>query len=106
MLPLNFASRPNGLKILCLGAHCDDIEIGCGGTLLRLTNEYAIQNLKWLVFTSTRERSAEAMLSAEHFVQRCKEREIIIKNFRDGHLPFEAEQIKTLIENLKSFDPD
>jgi len=106
MLPINFASRPNGLKILCLGAHCDDIEIGCGGTLLRLTSEYTIQNLKWLVFASTRERSVEAMLSAEHFVKRCKEKEIIIKNFRDGHLPYEAEQIKNLIENLKTFDPD
>jgi len=106
MLHLNFASRPNGLKILCLGAHCDDIEIGCGGTLLRLTNEYTIQNLKWLVFTSNKERSAEAMLSAEHFVQQCKEKEIIIKNFKDGHLPFEAEQIKNFIEGFKSFDPD
>ncbi|MBI1767589.1 MAG: PIG-L family deacetylase [Bacteroidetes bacterium] len=106
MLSVHFASRPEGLRILCLGAHCDDIEIGCGGTIMRLANEHKIRQLKWLVFTSSAERDAEARLSAEYFVQRCKEKEIIIKKFKDGFLPYEAAQIKNLFEELKSFNPD
>src|SRR5882672_9206563 len=106
MLSVNFAGRPEGLRILCLGAHCDDIEIGCGGTIMRLGNEFKIRHLKWLVFTSSEERGAEARKSAEYFVQGCKEKEIIIKKFKDGFLPYEGERIKNLFEELKPFDPD
>ncbi len=106
MLSVNFADRPEGLRVLCLGAHCDDIEIGCGGTLLQLANEYKIQNLKWLVLTSSDERGAEARRSAEYFVQKCKEKEIIIKKFKDGFLPYEGERVKSLFEEIKPFNPD
>ena len=106
MLSVNFADRPEGLRVLCLGAHCDDIEIGCGGTILRLTNEFKVQSLKWVVFTSSGERGSEAAKSAEHFVQKCKDKEIIIKKFRDGFLPYQAEQVKALFEDLKPFNPD
>lgn len=106
MLPVNFGGRPEGLRILCLGAHCDDIEIGCGGTIIRLGREYKISNLKWLVFTSSDERGAEATKSAQYFVSPCKEKEIIIKKHRDGFLPYEAKNIKDLFEELKPFNPD
>jgi len=106
MLSVNFADRTGGLRVLCLGAHCDDIEIGCGGTIIRMASEYNIQQLKWLVFTSSEERSAEAKRSAACFVQGCKETEIIIKKFKDGFLPYEAEQIKNSLEELKPFNPD
>ena len=106
MLSVNFADRPGGLKILCLGAHCDDIEIGCGGTLMQLAKEHEIQHLKWIVFTSSDERSAEGRKSAEYFAQKCKEKEIIIKKFKDGFLPYEGEQVKNLFEELKPFNPD
>jgi len=37
MLPLNLPQSRNApFKILCFGAHADDIEIGCGGTVLQL----------------------------------------------------------------------
>ena len=100
MLSVNFADQKDGLKILCLGAHCDDIEIGCGGTILRLANEKKVQHLKWVVFTSSAERGAEARTSAEYFVQGIKEKEIIIEKFKDTCLPYEAEQIKVLFEEL------
>ena len=106
MLSVKFADRPNGLRVLCLGAHCDDIEIGCGGTIIRLAEEYEVKQLKWIVFTSSEERADEARRSAESFMKGCKEKEIIIKKFKDGFLPYEAEKIKNLFEELKSFDPD
>jgi LmbE family N-acetylglucosaminyl deacetylase len=106
MLSVKFADKPGGLKILCLGAHCDDIEIGCGGTIMRLVKECSVRHLKWFVFTSTDERAAEAKRSADHFVQGCKEKEIVIKKFKDGFLPYEGLQLKNLFEEIKPFDPD
>jgi LmbE family N-acetylglucosaminyl deacetylase len=106
MLPLKLGERPAGLRILCLGAHCDDIEIGCGGTIMRLSQEYTTQEVKWLVFTSTDQRAVEARTSAEYFLQKCNKKEIVIKNYRDGFLPYEAAQVKTLFEELKNFHPD
>jgi len=106
MLSVKFADKPDGLKILCLGAHCDDIEIGCGGTIMRLVKEHVVQHLKWFVFTSSEERAVEAKNSAEHFVHGCKEKDIVIKKFKDGFLPHEASQLKNLFEEIKPFNPD
>jgi LmbE family N-acetylglucosaminyl deacetylase len=106
MLSVNFADRPEGLKILCLGAHCDDIEIGCGGTIIRFIKEYDVQHLKWVVFTSSENRASEARRCAEDFMNECKEKEIIIKKFKDGFLPYQSENVKNVFEELKSFNPD
>lgn len=106
MLSVKLADKPGGLKILCLGAHCDDIEIGCGGAIMRLVKEHTVQHLKWFVFTSSDEREAEAKRSAEQFVHGCKEKDIIIKKFKDGFLPYEGLQLKNLFEEIKPFDPD
>ena len=54
------------LNVLCLGAHCDDIEIGCGGTILRLISENKDTNINWIVFASNKERAVEAKKSALH----------------------------------------
>lgn len=105
MLPLNLQRR-DGLKVLWLGAHCDDIEIGCGGTVMRLTKEYAGSKMKWVVFTSNPERAQEARKSADHFLQGAKEKEVAVLNFRDGFLPYEAVAVKNYFEELKSFQPD
>jgi LmbE family N-acetylglucosaminyl deacetylase len=106
MLSVKFADKSGGLKILCLGAHCDDIEIGCGATIMRLVKEHAVQHLKWFVFTSSGERAVEATNSAAHFLQGCKESEIVIKKFKDGFLPYEALHLKNLFEEIKPFNPD
>ena len=106
MLTGKLAGRAEGLRILYVGAHCDDIEIGCGGTIMRMSEEYTTQQVKWLVFTSTDARAAEARTSAEYFLQKCKKKEIVIKDFRDGFLPYEAEAVKHVFEELKSFQPD
>ncbi|ELR71638.1 hypothetical protein C900_02446 [Fulvivirga imtechensis AK7] len=106
MLPLRFNQR-SGLKILCLGAHCDDIEIGCGGTLLKMVNEYAIDHVKWIIFTSTNDRAEEAMKSAEYFLMDVARKEIIIKKFKDTVLPQQALKVKDYFEQVrKTYQPD
>src|SRR4051812_22995056 len=59
--------RSTGLKVLCLGCHSDDIEIGCGGTLLRLGAEHPQSELHWVVFSATGGRAAEAQRGASLF---------------------------------------
>jgi LmbE family N-acetylglucosaminyl deacetylase len=91
------------LSILCLGAHADDIEIGCGGTILRLQSEYANLNVLWIVLShsSNPQRESEARHSAEAFLASAKNSEVIIKNFRDGFFPYIGAQIKDFFEELK-----
>lgn len=108
MIQLRFdIDAQEGLNILCLGAHCDDIEIGCGGTLLKLIDQYPIQHLKWVVFASNELRRQEAIRSAEHFLKDVESKEIEVFSFRDAFLSFSALEIKEHFEKIKkSFNPD
>jgi len=108
MLNLNFA-KPAGpaFRVLCLGAHSDDIEIGCGGTLLSLLNDCDHAVVRWVVFSSSEIRAREARQSASAFLARALEQEIIVKSYRDGFFPFQGEKIKEDFEVLKrEFHPD
>ena len=67
MLKLNLANHNSIHKILCLGAHSDDIEIGCGGSLLRLLGEHPGSTVWWLVLSATEERATEAQAGAAAF---------------------------------------
>jgi LmbE family N-acetylglucosaminyl deacetylase len=98
-------SKP--LNVLCLGAHCDDIEIGAGGTLLKLFENYKINSVKWVVFASNEIRKQEATNSAERFLHNVKSKDIVIKAYRDGFLPFLAIEVKETFEAIKKeFQPD
>jgi LmbE family N-acetylglucosaminyl deacetylase len=89
------------LKLLCLGAHSDDIEIGCGGTILRLIEEFPSLEIVWVVFSALGERSDEAIKSAEAFLRNVPEKQIITKQFRDGYFPSNVSTIKDVFEVLK-----
>ena len=103
MLGINFTyDRSAGLNILCIGAHCDDIEIGCGGTILRLISEYKISSVYWFVFTSNDNRMQEAEDCARQFLQKVVNPEIVIKDYRDGFLPYIGYDIKQIFEDLKA----
>jgi LmbE family N-acetylglucosaminyl deacetylase len=105
MLPFRLnTSAP--LRILCVGAHSDDIEIGCGGTLLTLLERYEQVTVRWVVFSGSELRAAEARASAERFLQRAGERQIEVHGFRDGFFPAQFTEIKEQFEALKSFRPD
>ena len=87
--------------VLCLGAHCDDLEIGCGGTVLKLTEGRNPPAFTWAVFSSDAIREAEALRSAEALLGRASGSRIIIKKFRDGYLPYEGGLVKEAFEELK-----
>lgn len=94
-------------KILCLGSHCDDIEIGCGGTILKLIEEYSNIVFYWVVFSSNQQRAKEAVKSANNFLEGAKVENIIINNFRNGFFPFIGAEIKEYFEQLKQeISPD
>jgi LmbE family N-acetylglucosaminyl deacetylase len=107
MLALDFVRKPNDpLKVLCLGAHSDDIEIGCGGTIMRLLASRQEMDIVWVVFGAGGNREQEARTSATLFLSQARNKNIIIKNFRDSFFPFEGAQIKGFFEELKSTSPD
>ncbi|HEY2548896.1 MAG TPA: PIG-L deacetylase family protein [Candidatus Acidoferrum sp.] len=94
-------------RVLCLGAHCDDIEIGCGGTLLRLQKQNPRLEFYWVVFSSTPKRKREAAKSAQLFLSSAGASRVVIKKFRDSYFPSQSSRIKDSFELLqKSFAPD
>ena len=94
-------------RILALGAHPDDIEIGCGGTLLRLIEERPGLELLWVAFSSTPERACEARASAASFMEGAGKAEVLVYDFKDGYLPYAGAAVKDEFEAIKrDFSPD
>lgn len=108
MFLLNINKRSNShIRILCLGAHSDDIDIGCGGTILRFLNEFNDVEIYWVVFGAKGQRKIEARKSARLFLKDAKKKEVIIKTFRDGFFPYIGAEIKEYFESLKQvYSPD
>ena len=99
------AGKP--LNILCLGSHSDDIEIGCGGTVLALAEQYPNSVFHWVVFSATGVRETEAHRSASLFVPAHRLRGPLLKKFPDGFMPFAGSEVKTVFEELKQLvSPD
>lgn len=95
------------VKVLCLGAHCDDIEIGCGGTLLRWREGNPDLEVRWVVFAGNGGRAAETRASAQRFLGRDANLCVKFCDFRDGFLPYHGEEVKDAFERLKDeFSPD
>jgi len=108
MLNLTF-TRPAGrpFRILCLGAHSDDIEIGCGGTVLRLLEENPETEVYWMVFGAAGQRTSEAVESANLFLANARRKEIVTREFRDGYFPHLGAEIKDVFEEVKrKYVPD
>lgn len=89
------------LKLLCLGAHSDDIEIGCGGTILRLLEENPDAEVQWVVLSAKGQRKVEALDSANLFLANARRKEIVLEEFRDGFFPYMGAEIKSFFEELK-----
>jgi LmbE family N-acetylglucosaminyl deacetylase len=94
-------------SVLLLGAHSDDIEIGCGGTVLRLLAANPGASVHWIVFSGQGSRAKEAEASAARFLEAAGSRTVEVHQFRDGFFPSEHARIKSYFEELKGkVDPD
>ncbi|MEM7136487.1 MAG: PIG-L deacetylase family protein [Myxococcota bacterium] len=110
MPPLGFEPKRHDdepLRVLCLGAHADDIEIGCGGTILHLLRSRRNTVVNWVVFTSSATRETEARAAAEGFLSDAGAANVMVFDFEDGFLPHHGEAVKRRFEELKAqADPD
>ena len=108
MIRLNLdVAATKELQILCLGAHSDDIEIGCGGTILRVAQEYPNCLFHWIVFSAIGVRETEAKHAAAQFVPSGRLKGLLLKSFPDGFMPFAGAEVKTVFEELKkTLSPD
>jgi LmbE family N-acetylglucosaminyl deacetylase len=94
-------------RILCLGAHSDDIEIGAGGALLDLAEQASDLEVWWVVFSAPGLRAEEARRSADEFLANVPSRQVRIGSFRESYFPSEWPSIKNWFEEIRAkFDPE
>jgi len=103
MLGLTLA-RPDGSppRLLAVGAHADDIEIGCGATILRLVAEHPGLSVDWLVLSGQGDRAGEAADSAAAFLAGAGATRVMVEGFRDGFFPYLGGAVKERFERLKA----
>ena len=102
MSPLSLAPpASDGPDVLCIGAHCDDIEIGCGGTVLALQRQFPRCRIHWLILTSDAARRGEAEASARRFVGDRARGEVSICDLPDGLLPAHFARVKTCFNDMR-----
>jgi LmbE family N-acetylglucosaminyl deacetylase len=108
MLPLRIGQSESApRRVLAIGAHPDDIEIGCAGTLLKLIEKNAVSEVRWVVLSGEGERASEARRSAEALLDTVPRSQIVVGDFPDGFFPYEGQRIKGFFEQLKAeFSPD
>src|SRR5262245_53620266 len=83
-------------RVLCLGAHSDDIEIGCGGTLLKLLAANSGLEVRWIVFSGDERRAEEARCAARLFLGNESKGSVSVHGFRDGFFPYIGAEIKSV----------
>jgi LmbE family N-acetylglucosaminyl deacetylase len=92
--------------VLLLGAHCDDLEIGCGGTILRMVEKWPRTRFVWVTLSSDAERAAETRVAASRLLSGAVETTIFVETFRGSYFPYEGARVKDYVEALKSLEPD
>lgn len=95
------------LRLLCLGAHADDVEIGAGGTVLRLLDERPHTEVTWIVLSGEGERACEARRAAALVTVGASSASVRVGAFRDGYFPDQWGEIKSWVrDTLGPLRPD
>ena len=94
-------NRQTPLQVVCIGAHCDDIEIGCGGSLVALSQAYPEAVFHAWVFSGETSRAAEtaSCLASLVGVDRLRLTQL---SYRDGYFPADWSAIKESIRDLST----
>lgn len=107
MIELRPATPGRPLRILCLGAHSDDIEIGCGGTILQWFRDFPQLDVTWVVFSAPAARATEARRSAQALLRGAASRRVILGEFEDAHFPAQFRELKEFCHRVaKDCSPD
>ena len=93
-------------SILLLGAHCDDIEIGCGGTVMQLAKAYPRGRFHWITLSSDTERADETRAAAARLLEGAENPVIRTEHFRGSYFPYAGPDLKDYFETLKAYEPD
>ena len=98
---------PDIQKILCIGSHADDIEIGCGGTMLKILAATKSISVYWVILSADGQRAKESLRSAEVFLADAQDKKIVTLDFQDAFFPYCSPKLKTYFYQLRSeFEPD
>jgi LmbE family N-acetylglucosaminyl deacetylase len=101
MLTASFDLSASPLRVVAIGSHADDIELGCGGTMLALADGAAELEVTWVVLGADGARADEARASAEAFLERAAASTVVVEHFRDGFFPYLGGSVKERFEALK-----
>ena len=101
LLRLEARAGGGGYRALALGAHSDDLEIGCGGSIMRLAAAGLLADVWWVVLSGDETRSQEAKVSAATFLEDVPRSTVLTKEFRDGFFPYDGGELKEFFEELK-----
>jgi LmbE family N-acetylglucosaminyl deacetylase len=106
MLPFRLDCASRSPTILLVGAHCDDIEIGCAGTAMRLARRYPRARFVWVTLSGDAEREAETRAAAARVLSDAEDVVVRVERHRGSYFPHEGTALKDCFESLKSYAPD
>jgi LmbE family N-acetylglucosaminyl deacetylase len=106
MLEIGIATGARPPRVLLLGAHCDDIEIGCGGTVMQLARRYPGAQFMWITLSSDAERAAETRNAAARILEGATTTTVRVEEFKGSYFPYCGPELKDYFEGLKEFRPD